>query len=359
MSGEKTEQPTPKKLREARKKGQVAKSQDLTQSLLFVTAATVLAIGGSLYVAELKALMTGVFQPGMLTGTLTNDQVMRVTGFAWARALLLIAPLLGSLVVIAILTNFLQVKSVFSMDVVKPKLEKLNPVKGFQNIFFKSRTYLELLKTLIKFGITFAVAYYSLRNALPDVLSSTRANPSTSAKLAATLLISLLFKTGMIFVVLGVADFMLQKRMHMKNLKMSKYEVQKEYKEDEGDPHIKHMRKQLHEQMLAGDIAAKVPKASVVVINPTHIAVAIEYRESTMNAPVVTAKGQELLAQRIRDLARTHQVPILREVALARRLFKVELDSEIPEDLYGAVAEVLNWVQTLSQEQNYEESHES
>lgn len=353
MSGEKTEQPTPKKLREARKKGQVAKSQDLTQAFLFVTASLVLAIGGNAYVSELRALMTGLFQPRLLTGTLTNDELMRTTGFAWSRALILSAPLLGALLVTAILINFLQVKSLFSIEVIKPKLDKLNPVKGFQNLFLKSRTYLELLKTLIKFTITFAVTYYALRHSLRDILLSVRGDLFGDARLAGKLMLGLLFKAGVIFIVLGVADYMLQKRMHMKTLKMSKYEVQKEYKEDEGDPHIKHMRKQLHEQMLSGNIAAKVPKASAVIVNPTHLAVAIEYDESTMNAPVVAAKGQRLLAQRIRELASKHHVPIIRDVPLAHRLYKVEVDSEIPEDLYGAVAEVLNWVHNLQQQ--YEE----
>src|SRR5262249_45840025 len=165
------------------------------------------------------------------------------------------------------------------------------------------------------------------------------------------LMFGLLFKAGLIFLALGAADVLLQKRLHLKSLMMSKYEVQKEFKEDEGDPHIKHLRKHLHEQMLANDVAAKVPEADVVVVNPTHIAVAIEYDESAMNAPAVSAKGQELLAERIIALARQHRVPIIRQVPLARSLFELEVGREIPEDLYAAVAEVLNWVYALSQQQ--------
>jgi type III secretion YscU/HrpY family protein len=354
MSGEKTEQPTPKRLKDARKKGQVAKSQDLTEAVLFLTAVGVLAAGGSAFVSELRAIMTGLFQPRILAGDLPDDELLRRTGQAWGRALLLLSPLLGAVFVAAAAINFLQVQALFSMEVIKPKLEKLNPLQGFQNLFFKAKTYLELLKMLIKFAVVFALAYAVLIGSLKDVILTARQDPATAGRLASILMFSILFKAGLIFFVLGAADFLLQKRMHLKSLRMSKYEVQKEYKEDDGDPHIKHLRKHLHEELLANDVTKKVPKAAVVVVNPTHIAVAIEYDESAMNAPIVSAKGKMVIAERIIALAREHHIPIVRQIALARSLYKVEVDSEIPEDLYGAVAEVLNWVYTLSQEERGE-----
>src|SRR5215831_4334019 len=277
MSGEKTEQPTPKRLKEARKKGQVAKSQDLTQAVLFLVAVGVLAAGGSAYVSNLRALMTEIFQPSMLTGKLQDDELLRRTGHAWGRGLLLALPLMGSVFIAAAAVDFLQVKALFSLEVIKPKLEKIDPMKGFQNKFFKAKTYLELLKTIAKLTIIFALVYTSLKSSLPDIVLTARGNPLDAGRVAAHLMFGLLFKAGVIFAALGAADVLLQKRLHLKSLKMSKYEVQKEFKEDEGDPHIKHLRKHLHEQMLANDVAAKVPKADVVVVNPTHIAVEIEY----------------------------------------------------------------------------------
>jgi flagellar biosynthesis protein FlhB len=348
MSGEKTEKPTPKRLKDARKKGQVAKSQDLTHAVSFLVAVGVLAGGGRAYVAELRALMTGLFQPAMLTGVLPEDELLRQTGYAWGRALLLTMPLLGTLFLVSAAMTFLQVKPLFSVEVIKPKMDKLNPLKGFQNLFFKAKTYLELLKTLVKFTVIFAVAYAAFMGAVHDVVLTVRENPLTAGRLAASLMFGLLFKVSLIFLVLGAADFLLQKRMHLKTLMMSKYEVQKEYKEDEGDPHIKHLRKHLHEEMLANDVTRKVPKADVVVVNPTHLAIAIEYDEAAMNAPVVSAKGKLLMAERIIALAREHHVPILRQVPLAHKLYKVEVGQEIPDDLYAAVAEVLNWVYSLS-----------
>ena len=352
MSGEKTEQPTARRLREARKKGQVAKSQDLTQAVLFLTAGGVLAVGGGAYIAELHALMVKLFEPQALTGLLTGDEVLRRTGQAWGRALLLAFPLSGALFVVAAAMNFLQVKALFSMEVIKPKFDKLNPVKGFQNIFFKGRTYLELLKTIIKFAVVFATAYFVLMSSIHDVILAARTDLNSAGRIASGLMFGLIFKAAIVFLVLGAGDFLLQKKMHLKTLKMSKYEVQKEYKDDEGDPHLKHLRKQLHEQVLLNDVAAKVPVANAVVVNPTHIAVAIEYDEGAMNAPIVSAKGKLQTAERIIALAKKHQVPIVRQIPLAHSLYKVDTGAEIPEELYGAVAEVLNWVYNLSRQES-------
>jgi flagellar biosynthesis protein FlhB len=356
MPGEKTEQPTAKKLKEARKKGQVAKSQDLTQSVLFLVAIAALAAGGGAYVSELRAVMTDLFQPQMLTGTLPDDELIRRTGQAWSRGLIPLLPLLACVFAAAAAMNFLQVKALFSLEIIKPKLEKIDPLKGFQNKFFKARTYLELLKTAVKFAVIFAIAYAALKASMRDVLLTVRADPVSAGHVASRLMFGLLFRAGMVFVVIGAADFFLQKKMHLKSLMMSKYEVQKEYKEDEGDPHIKHLRKQLHEQMISNDVAARVPRAAAVVVNPTHIAVAIEYDEGSMNAPVVSAKGKMELAERIKALARKHRVPVVRQVPLARSLYEVDVGGEIPEELYGAVAEVLNWVYTLAQQENAEEA---
>jgi flagellar biosynthesis protein FlhB len=356
MSGEKTEKPTQKRLKEARKKGQVPKSQDLTQAVLFLVAVGVLGAGGGAYISNLQALMKEIFRPAMLTGNLPDDELLRRTGYAWVRGLLPALPLLGSVFIAAIAVNFVQVKALFSLEVIKPKLEKIDPLKGFQNKFFKARNYLELLKMVVKFAIVFGLAYVSLKSSLHDIVLTARADPLNAGRVAAHMMLGLLFKASLIFLALGAADVLLQKHLHVKSLMMSKYEVQKEFKEDEGDPHMKHLRKHLHEQMLANDIVLKVPEADVVVVNPTHIAVAIEYDEGAMNAPVVSAKGQMLLAQRIIALARQHRVPIIRQVPLARSLFELEIGREIPEDLYAAVAEVLNWVYALSQSEHEEET---
>ncbi|MGH9721695.1 MAG: type III secretion system export apparatus subunit SctU [Bryobacteraceae bacterium] len=350
MSGEKTEAPTPKKIKDARKKGQVAKSNDLTQAFLFLTAALVLAGGGPAFVDQLKNLMHDFFRPSMLDGSVSQDAMLKYMGDAWLRFLFLSAPLMGAMFLIAAAVMYLQVKSLFAPEVLKPKLDKLNPIKGFQNIFFKAKTYIELIKNLVKFAVILFLVYKSIEGAMHDVILTARTTLSQTALLAGTLMSGMLYKVGAAFVVIGAADFMLQKKQYIKELRMSKYEVEKEYKQEEGDPHIKGHRRQLHRELLNESMIENVPEADVVVVNPAHLAIALKYDGKAMSAPRVTAKGQELSAKRIIELARRSGVPVMRNVPLAHSLYELEVGRDIPEDLYEAVAEVLNWVYQLSQE---------
>jgi len=349
VSDQKTEQPTHKRLRDARKKGQVFKSKDITQALLFFTCVGVLVIGGPAFVSESKQLIVDFFRPKMLTGRLPTDEILHQLGGAWGKGLLLSAPFLIAVTVVAAAANFVQVKALFAPEAVKLKFERLNVIKGFQNIFFKSRTYLELLKNLIKFAVFGGLAYMAVRSSLRDIILSARADPLISGQIAVSLMFSLLFKVGVVFLIIGAADFLLQRKLYLKDLMMSKYDVKKEHKEEEGDPHIKHMRKHMHQQLQAQSMVQNVPKADVVIVNPTHLAIAIEYDEQAMNAPVVTAKGQDGMAKRIIELANKSGVPIMRNVPLAHSLYEIDLGDEVPEVLYEAVAEVLNWVYQLAQ----------
>jgi len=351
MAGDKSEQPTAKRLREARKKGQVFKSNELTTSVLFMVAAGVLSLGGATYVNKLKALMIDFFQPGVLTGQMRLDAILHRMGEAWSTALLLLAPLLGALFITSAAMCFLQVRVLFSPEVIKPKFEKLNPIKGFQNIFFKSKTYLELAKNLIKLTVVGFLCYSTIKNSFRDVVLTARVPLTATAAVIGQLLPAMLYKIAGVLCILGGADYMLQKKLYMKGQMMSKEEVKQEYKQEEGDPHVKHQRKHLFMEMMNEDIRVRVPKADAVVVNPTHMALAIRYDEKVMMAPKVTAKGQYQKAEKIIELAKEHHVPIMRNVELAHKLYEVDVDADIPEDLYEAVAEVLNWVYELSQMQ--------
>jgi len=348
MAGDKSEQPTPKRMNEARKKGQVFKSRDFIQSLLFITAAAVLAAGGPTYFTELSDLMKQFFQPDMMRGDMPMNAMLSRMGFAWSKFLVLSAPLLGALVVAAVAANFVQVKALFAAEIIKPKFEKLNPLAGFKNIFFSSRTYIELVKNLIKFGVIFWVLYSSIKGSMRDIIPVASMRLDQTASLAGSLISSLLYKVGVVFLILGGADYMIQKKLHMKNMMMSKEEVKQEYKEQEGDPHVKHMRKHLFEQLMHESVAHNVPKATAVIANPTHLAVALRYDEAAMQAPTVTAKGQDSMALRIIDIAKEHKVPVVRNIGLAHTLFDLEIGHEIPEDMYEAVAEILNFVYQLA-----------
>jgi flagellar biosynthesis protein FlhB len=242
----------------------------------------------------------------------------------------------------------------FVPSVLAPKLEKLNPVTGLQNILFKPKTYLELVKNILKFTIVFFLVYTILKSDLRDLVVSSRLDLSQTAAFVPKLLFDLLYKVGGIFVIFGAADFAVQRKMYMNNLMMSKEEVKREFKEQEGDPEIKHHRKSLHMALLRDEAAKKVPTAKAVVVNPTHIAVALQYDEEHMNAPQIAAKGEMHLAQKIIKIARKHNVPVIRNVPLARSLFVLEVEEEVPEELYQAVAEILNLAAKLAEEHSNE-----
>jgi flagellar biosynthetic protein FlhB len=351
MSGEKTEQPTPKKIKESRKKGEVFKSKDVIQALLFITAAAVITTGGRAYVSELLDLMKQFFQPEIMRGTMPENAMLTRMAYAWSKFLILTAPLMGALMIAGAAANFIQVKVLFAPEVIKPKFEKLNPVNGFKNVFFSPNTYIELIKNLIKFTVVFWLLYSAIRGSLRDIVPTAGMRLDQTASLAARLMTGLLFKVGGVFVVLGAADYMIQKKLFMKKMMMSKQEVKEEYKEMEGDPHVKHMRKHLFQQLMHGSVARNVPRATAVVANPTHLAIAIRYDETTMQAPRITAKGQDSLALKIIEIAKEHKVPVIRNIGLAHALIDLEVGHEIPEDLYEAVAEVLNFVYQLAAEQ--------
>lgn len=350
MSQEKTEQPTEKKLRESRKKGQVAKSADLTQATLFLAAGAALQMSGAHLVGTLAGIMRQSFRPEIFRADYGFAEM-----YAWPlesakAAALALAPTLGSVMLLAAAVNFLQVRGLFSLEIVKPKFSKLNPLEGFKNIFFKAKTYVELAKNLLKVAIVAALAWHGVNGLLRDIASSGHVNPVTTAQLAGAAMFRLLYQCGAAFLAIGAADFLLQKKFLMKELMMSKEEVKREYKEDEGDPHVKHRRKELHHELLQESEMHNVSNASAVVVNPVHIAVAIAYDDAAMNAPRVTARGRELRAQAIKDLARKSNVPVIENVPLARSLIQVETGHEIPEELYEPVAEILQFVYELQAE---------
>ncbi len=348
---DKTEQPTPKRLREARKKGQVLKSQDVTAAAMFLGGVALLGSQGPSLMETSRQLLVASFQPEFLRGSVTADTLLSHLGASVATALWACVPLAGGLVAIAIAVNFAQVKMMFSFALISPKLEKLNPLTGFKNLFFSSRTYIELIKTVLKFGAIGWLLYAALQASARDLVLASRVSLVAAVSLTSVVLWALLYKTAAGLVVVGAVDYLIQRKMHLKQLMMSKDEVMREFKEDEGDPHIKHQRKHLHQEMMNEDIRHRVPKSAAVVVNPTHLAVALEYDENTMAAPVVGMKGKDRVAQRIIETAKEHRVPVIRNVSLAWRLNDVETDGVIPEDLYEPVAEVLRWVAELEREQ--------
>ncbi|MBV9157212.1 MAG: EscU/YscU/HrcU family type III secretion system export apparatus switch protein [Acidobacteriaceae bacterium] len=349
MAENKTDKPTEKRLRDARKKGEVFKSADLTHAFLFLAAAGILALGGAAFISEWKVFATDAFSLRAFTGPFENGPFLQRTGAWLTKFFMLMLPLLGGLAIIALAANFLQVRALFAAEAVALKFERMNPATGFRKVFFESRTYIEFAKTFLKLIVILWLAYLVLRGMLPQILRSGRLELSQIGTLASHAVFFLLFAIGGTFLLLGGADYFLQRKLYMKKMMMSKDEIRREQKQEEGDPQIRRRRRQIHREILTQNIVERVPRATAVVVNPTHLAVALLYDENTMEAPEVTAKGQEQLAEKMISLARRHGVPIIRNVPLAHSLFRLDVDTQIPEELYDAVAEILTWAYDLTQ----------
>jgi len=261
----------------------------------------------------------------------------------------IIAPFLIAVVVSALAVTFLQVGPVFSFEPVKPETKKLNAVENFKNMV-KPIVFIELIKNILKILAIFFIAITTVKAYIEPFLRTSQAELSQTATLAGYVLMIFLVKVLIVFLMIAIIDIMLQRHEFKKNMKMTKDEVKREYKEDEGDPLIKSHRKQIYQEMAMSDVRGQVKKSDVVITNPTHIAVALKYDKEAMIAPQIMIKGQRLYAQMIREIAEEEGIPIMQNVPLAWALIDLEIEEEIPEHLYQAVAEILTFVYKLKEE---------
>lgn len=342
MADDKSEQPTPKKLREARKKGQVMHSKDLSSALIFAVAVIVILKTGASMSQQLQSFMKMAFESAVTqpwNGAVIDR--LKTEGFKTFAGVL--SPLLGAVFIAALAVNFLQAGAIFTLDPMKPNFGKLNPLEGVKKMF-SLKGLVNLAKSTIILVAVFFLAYQVLKASLRPMLMLSQVGLMQSFEFGQNLVATLLMRTVLFMTVVGGADFMYQRWQFNKDMMMSKEEVKNEYKEQEGDPHYKSKRKQMHKELAMGNMLKNARKADVVVVNPTRFAVAIRYDKKEKGAPVVVAKGERVMAEKIREIAKEEGIPIMRNVGLAQALMKVEVDDIIPEDLYEAVAEVLNWV---------------
>ncbi len=340
-----TEKPTPKRKREARGRGQVARSQDISGSAIF------LAIIVALHVGFLAAIDAGAqaFTVALTHAGSREDVTIASVGGLFARAAMPYAPLLGmafaSALVLAVTANLLQFGILFSPSLIVPNFGKLNPLAGVQRIFFSAQTLVQFAKQLLKLAIVILICWFGVKDNLTMLYALAHAAPRDIIVAVEGIVFWIGVKVGCLLLVLGIADYAWERRRLEQSLKMTKTEVRDEHRQSEGNPEAKQALRQRQRAMARKRMMAAVPKATVVVTNPTHYAVALLWDELTMNAPVLVAKGADLIALHIRSLAKEHDVPVLENPALARTLYaKVELDSPVPPDLYAAVAQVIAFV---------------
>lgn len=343
---EKTEKATPKKLKDARKKGQVAKTQDLPSAVTFiVSVAATLAMSDWLY-HQLADFITGVFN---LIG---NANLMMSLGSMMQQGIIMIfilsIPIMGIVTLIGMAVTFLSVGPTWAPEVFKPDIKKFNPVENLKQKF-KLKTLVELLKSMLKIFLAGYIIYTVMYKSLP-VLIATVSLPITGALLVFyAFMMEVLIKVGLLFLVIAVLDFIYQRRVFAKEMKMEKFEVKQEYKNTEGDPQIKGKRRQLAQEIAYQEgPAAAVQRAQAVVTNPKHLAVALGYNKELDAAPYVLMMGADEMAKTMVRLADKYNVPVMRNIPLARKLWEEgEINQYVPEDTYEAIAEILRWIESL------------
>lgn len=344
---EKTEQPTQKRLRDSRKKGQVAYSKDFTQTCLIMAIfGYFLTDGGRIMgkIAELIAL------PGNFVNQPFINALKSLLMQYMMDMVLLLLPFILILLIVGIFADTLQVGIFFAFDAIKPSGKKLNMVQNAKNIFSK-KSLVEFLKSSIKVVLLSVLVYFIIKDHLDMLLKVPLGGVPMVGAAAASMVKIMIINISIAYIIIALFDFIWQRLKFRKDNMMSKDEVKREYKEQEGDPHIKGKRKQLHKEMAMSDAGAQTKKASAVVSNPTHYAVAIYYKESETPLPIVLTKGEGETALYIIRTAHEAGVPVFQNIPLARALSaRAEIDQYIPLEFMEPVAEVLRMVKELSQD---------
>lgn len=345
--GERTEQATPKRLQDAREEGNVARSNDLSSALMLGASALALWFGFGPMLDRLGNAMERVLsEPGLRNvapGT-WQDSVEAVV----LAAVFALAPIAIAIWFAGVAANLVQVGFLVTPKALAPKVSKLNPIEGAKRIF-GSRALVKAILDSLKVLLVVVVVAWTVHGMHDRVMLLPLMHLPAAMMAVGELMVELALRVAAVLLLLGVIDFTWQKHKHAKDMMMSRQQIKDEFKQSEGDPEVKRRRLQFARQIAQQRIASAVPKADVIVTNPEHLSVAIQWDESTMRAPIVVAMGADHLALRIRQIAMQHGIPILERKPLARALYKqVTVGQEIPVETYEAVSEVLTYVYQLN-----------
>ena len=339
---EKTEDPTPKRLADARKEGNVAKSMELSGFIVLFIAIIVTIFYFKYIISYLAEFYR--FYTSFIGVEITKNLVIKIMLESILNLFLLLAPLLIAVFIAAILANVSQFGFLFTIDPLIPSFKKINPIKGLKK-FFSLKTVVEGLKTTLKVAIAFMIGGWLFLEFLKEIPKLELMSFFEQLKWLEEKALFIIFSMLALFLVFAIIDFVYQKYSYIKSLRMSKQEIKDEHKQAEGNPEVKAKIRKLQIEMVKKRMMSGVPKADVVITNPTHYAVAIRYDKTKDKAPRVIAKGVDNLAIKIKEIAREHGILIVENPSLARELYRlVEIDELIPPKLYQAVAEVLAFV---------------
>ncbi len=350
--GEKTEEPTGKKLNDARKEGQVAKSKEIANAFgmlaLFLILKVYVGTIGTRFIEAFHVVYGQIPElVKMYNGDISKVSMIVLIRSMMMRLLTIIAPVLLIGVMVAVICDIVQVKWAPTTKPLKPKFGKLSPVKGFGRIF-SPNSLVELLKSILKLVIIGYVVYSYLKDRIGQIYILYDITLNQAIGLIGDITINLGIRIATVYMIIAFLDYAYQKWKFHQDMKMTKQEVKDEYKNQEGDPQVKAKQKQRMREASMRRMMSHLPEADVVITNPTHYAVAIKYDPEKYDAPYVLAKGEDYLAQRIKDVAKEHEIEIVENKPLARMLYaNVEVGALIPPELYQAVAEVLAFVYHL------------
>ena len=344
---DRTEEATPRRKQEARKKGQVPRSAELNSVIVLLALFVILNFCGSWFYRELINYMEQFLSPAELNTELSDNNVGDLLIRHGVMFLRLFLPLGFGALLIGLVINFIQVGPMFTLEPLKPKFNKLNPIAGLQRLF-SPHGFVELVKSIIKLAIVAYFAYTTIREHLFLFLDMVRQTPFDVAMAVWRIIYQVATKICVFLLALAVLDYLYQRWEFRKSLRMTKREVKDEFKQTEGNPQIKNKIRQRQREIAMRRMMQDVPKADVVITNPTHLAIALRYDSSKMSAPVVVAKGEGFIAQKIKEIAAANDVVLVENRPLAQAIYKVvDIGEAIPANLFQAVAEVLAYVYRL------------
>ncbi len=348
--GEKSEEPTPHRLREAREKGQIAKSREITVAFVLLLSYFLFRYLGEFMWQNLTDSARAILQ---LIPEATNFN-LPLAGYILLLALrglaLVVLPIFGIAFLSTFIAEALQTGFLFSFDPLTPRLERISPIEGFKKMF-SLQGLVELVKSLIKIVIVFYIAWYAAREDLPFIIILIEAQPWDAIVLGGSIAYKIAIRVGLFYVAVAILDYLYRRWEYMRNLKMTRQEVKEEYKRLEGDPLVKQRMRDLQRQVAMSRMMGAVPQADVVVTNPTRIAVALKYDAAKMKAPILLAKGERKIAEEIRRIAEAHEISIVENEPLARSIYRTtRVNQEVPSELYQAVAEVLAYVYKIKRD---------
>ncbi len=349
--GEKTEKATPKKLNDARKKGQIAKSQDFPSAATFMVSMMALTHMAGGWFETFSSFLVGMMD------IIKSENLPQMILFYYKETLSIILeaslPILVLVVISGIIVSFLVQGPVFSVEVFKPDPKKFDPIKNLK-AKFKLKTFVELLKSVAKISVSAILIYLIWLDMVPEIIQTSNKGPMIWLTLIAAFIKEVVLQVGIFFVAVAVLDLSYQKRAFAKEMMMEKFEIKQEYKNSEGDPQIKGKRKEIAREIAYSDgPAAGVKHSNAVISNPAHIAVAVAYDIEVDPAPIIVCMGQHYVARLILKEAERYNIPVIRNINLAHDLFEEGKAFEyIPESTYEAMAEILKWLASLDESQS-------